>query len=99
LMKKAARLNETKIEKPTTLLGKNTKDSLNIGFYYGFLKMVDGLVIQFKEILTMNTKSKVLVIATGGFSEFLAKDSLTIDVVEPFLTLEGLRLCYLRNKK
>jgi len=64
------------------------------GIIFGFVGQVDEIVRRMKEELGQ----EVYVVATGGLANLIAKESKTINVVESFLTLEGLRMIYERNK-
>ena len=43
-------------------------------------------------------ESDITVVATGGFSELISQSSKFIEIIEPDLMLEGLRIIYERNK-
>ena len=95
LFQKASKLPRIEIVKPTSVIARNTVAAMQSGIYYGFIGQVDGIVQRMKAELGPETK----VIATGGLAEMISRDSDTIEVVEPFLTLEGLLLIYERNSK
>ncbi|MDQ7031890.1 MAG: type III pantothenate kinase [Desulfonauticus sp.] len=75
-------------------IGKNTQHSLNQGMLFGFVAMVEGLVLRLKKIL----RPKVKVVATGGLASLLATATRSIDLVYPELVLEGLRLAFLNHQ-
>jgi type III pantothenate kinase len=82
-------------EKPRGAIGKNTEDSLLSGIILGHSVMVEGMVGRFKSEMGENTK----VIATGGLATLIAGMSHSIDRVEPFLVLEGIRIIYERAEQ
>ena len=89
-----ARLPRVTITKPRCLMGRSTIESMQSGLYFGYVGLVDGIVNRMKK----KVKSRPLVIATGGLARLIFKESKTIQRVEPFLTLEGLRLLYSFNR-
>lgn len=95
LFKSASKLPRVELVRPPRVIGTNTVNSLQAGIYYGYVGMMDGLIGRFlKEI-----GKESLVVATGGFSEVLSHDSMYIKEIVPELTLEGLRLLYLKGNK
>jgi len=91
----ASKLPRVEIIKPKTVLGKNTIHSMQSGCVYGYVGLVDGIVQRLR--VEMNCPVKVL--ATGGLASLIAEDSTAIESVEPFLTLEGLRILFSMNQK
>jgi type III pantothenate kinase len=92
---KTAKLPKVEIIKPDNIIGKNTVDGINSGLYYGTIFQTEGIISALKKELNFRKNSKV--IATGGLSEFVSRDVKNIDVVDPFLTLKGLRLILEKN--
>jgi len=83
------------IVKPKRVIGKNTIQSMQSGIFFGYVGLVDGIVRRMKEEVRSNPK----VIATGGLAALIGSESETIEEVDEFLTLEGLRIVYQRNEK
>jgi len=93
LFSRAARLARVNIKKPAKAIGTNTATNLQSGIFYGYIGLVDGILARIIEELDTPPK----VIATGGLANLIADDSKYITGVDHLLTLDGLRLIYLRN--
>jgi type III pantothenate kinase len=94
LFLKASKLPRVEIfVKPKEVIAKETIRSINAGLIYGYAGLVDGIVERMKD----QTGSDFMVIATGGLAPLISSESRTIDRVEEFLTLEGLKILYSMN--
>jgi len=89
LAKKAARLFEIRIEKPDSVVGRSTAGALKSGLFYGTVGQVDYIV---DKIIEETGFENTRVIATGGMAVGIEKASRHIKLIEPTLTLEGLRI-------
>ncbi len=95
LSEKAAMLPEIEIKKPATILAKETISSMQAGVVYGYIGQTEYIIKKMKEELQEpNTK----VVATGGLGNIIANETQEIDVYNPTLTLDGLRMIYEKNK-
>jgi type III pantothenate kinase len=94
LFQRAARLFKVDFAEPPTVIAKNTAASLQSGLVYGFAGQVDGIVERIRGELGVEAQT----VATGGLAELIAPHARTLDRVDPFLTLEGLRLVWERNR-
>jgi type III pantothenate kinase len=93
LFARAARLFRVDFTPPPTVIGKTTQTALQSGLVYGFAGQVDEIVTRIRDELGAQAPA----VATGGLAELVAPHSRTLERVDPFLTLEGLRLVYSRN--
>ncbi len=94
LYHKAAKLPRVEMHKPKRALGKNTVESIQSGIFYGYLGLVRGILDGLKrEVGNLPT-----VIATGGIGRTILTDGKMVDVFDEFLTMDGLRILYERNR-
>ncbi|WNF37061.1 type III pantothenate kinase [Bacillaceae bacterium IKA-2] len=93
LYNRASKLPRIEIAKPKDVIGKNTVSAMQSGILYGYVGQVEGIVNRMK----LQTKHSPTVIATGGLAPLIAKESTVVDVVDPFLTLKGLKMIYMKN--
>lgn len=94
MFKKAAMLPRVELMRPNHAIGTNTIDAMKSGIVFGYVGLVEGVVARIQRELGVRMK----VIATGGYSRLIAKETKIIDKVSPDLTLIGLRLIYRMNK-
>lgn len=92
LFQHAAALRRVELVEPRDVIGRSTAESIQSGVLYGFSAQVDGMCRRILAELGPAT-----VVATGGLSELIAPHAETVDHVEPWLTLHGLRVVYERN--
>ena len=94
LFARAARLMRVDFVEPPTVIGKSTVHSLQSGLVYGFAGQVDRIVEEIRRELGVEARA----VATGGLVEIIVPHSRTIELVDPWLTLEGLRLVWDLNR-
>ena len=98
LIKKTSLLKNTQIIKTQMVVAKNTKDSIQSGFYWGYISVINGII---KKIID-EKKFKPKIILTGGLAKIYKNDIKPKPIVNSNLTLEGLQvigsLYYAKNK-
>ena len=88
LVERAAKLPRIDISKPAALIGQSTAGSMQSGFFWGYVSMVDGIVKRMKVELGEDT----FVVGTGGKAKFIQDESLYVSEIDQNLTLDGLYL-------
>jgi type III pantothenate kinase len=94
LFARAARLFKVDYAEPETVIAKNTASSLQSGLVYGFAGQVDGIVERIRGELGLEAQT----VATGGLADLIVPHAGTLETIDPFLTLEGIRLVWERNR-
>jgi type III pantothenate kinase len=94
LFERTAKLPRVDLTRPPAAIGRNTVHSIQSGLLFGYVGLVEGMVARFKAELGPETR----VVATGGLGEIIARETEVIDVVDPWLTLHGLRIIYELNR-
>lgn len=93
LFSKTAKLPSVEMAAPPSVIGRNTVNAIQAGLIIGSVALVEGMVMRFKKELGGNMK----VVGTGGHLQKIADETEVFDHVEPWLTLEGLRLIWEMN--
>ncbi len=94
LFQRTALLHRVELARPRSAIGKTTTGALQSGLLFGYAGMVDAMIARIREELGSDAR----VLATGGLASRVANETTTIERVEPFLTLEGLRILFEKNR-
>ena len=94
LFQRAAKLPRVEVVRPRRVVGKSTVEAIQSGLVFGYVGLVEGLVSRISDELGVKPR----VIATGGLARLLSEETEAIDEVSEFLTLDGLRMVWLRNQ-
>ena len=88
LFKKTSLLSEVELQQPKDLLGTNTRDSLLSGIIRGNTFMIDEFIRAIKK--EYHDLQGIKIIATGGIAELICKNSSEIEIIDKYLTIDGL---------
>jgi len=94
LFSRTAKLPRIDLQRPSKAIGTNTVDSMRSGILFGYVGLVEGMVARFRRELG----DEMRVVATGGLAEVISRETDIIEEVDPWLTLEGLRMIYELNR-
>jgi type III pantothenate kinase len=94
LFERASMLHRVEIARPKSVIGRTTTTALQAGLLFGYAGLVDSMVERIRKELGADARA----VATGGLAQRVADESTAIERVEPFLTLEGLRILFERNR-
>ena len=94
LHRAAALLPRVPVERPESVIGKDTVPAMKSGIYWGYVSMIEGMVAR----ITEEYGAPMKVIATGGLSVMFSQATAVIEVTEPDLTLRGLYTIYNKNR-
>lgn len=93
LFTRAAKLPRIELQRPPSVIGRNTIHAMQSGLLFGYVSMVEGMVARFRSELGNDMK----VVATGGMAEIIAKETQVVNFIAPWLTLDGLRMIWELN--
>ena len=95
LFQRAAKLPRVEIQRPPSAIGRNTAHALQSGLLYGYVGLVEGMVQRFRKELGPETKT----VGTGSLIELIARETKSIDIIDPWLPLKGLHIVHTLNLK
>lgn len=91
---RAAKLPRVDLQRPPAAIGRNTVHAMQSGLLFGYVGLVEGMVARFRSELG----PKMKVIGTGGLTEIIGRETRVIEIIAPWLTLDGLRLVWEMNR-
>ena len=94
LFTRTAKLPRVDLQRPPAAIGRNTVHAMQSGLLYGYVSLVEGMVARFRRELGDGMK----VIATGGLAEIVARETDCLQIIAPWLTLDGLRIIWEMNQ-
>ena len=95
LFQRAAQLPRIELVPPKTVVCRSTIQGMQAGIIYGYVGQIDEIVRRMKKEMGYD---EIKVVATGGYARMVSRESKTIDKIDHFLTLTGLRVLYERNQ-
>jgi type III pantothenate kinase len=93
LFLRTAKLPRVDLQRPPAAIGRNTVHSMQSGLLFGYVSLVEGMVQRFRQELGPEMK----VIATGGLARLIARETSVLEIIAPWLTLDGLRIIWELN--
>lgn len=93
LFRYTAKLPRVDLKRPPAAIGRNTVHAMQSGLLFGYTSLVEGMVARFRKELGPEMK----VIGTGGLAEIIARETDVIEIIAPWLTLDGLRIIWELN--
>ena len=90
---RTSKLPQVDLQRPPAAIGRNTVHAMQSGLLFGYVSMVEGMVARFRTELGESMK----VIATGGLAEIVARETKILQIIAPWLTLDGLRILWDMN--
>ncbi|MGD2252732.1 MAG: type III pantothenate kinase [Anaerolineales bacterium] len=94
LFQRTAKLPRVELARPPSVIGRNTVQAMQSGLLFGYVGLVEGMVARMREELGPEMK----VIGTGGLAKLIAAETEVIEILAPWLTLEGLRIIWEMNR-
>lgn len=94
LFLRTAKLPRVDLQRPPAAIGRNTVHSMQSGLLFGYVSLVEGMVNRFRRELGPGMK----VIGTGGLANFIARETDVLEIIAPWLTLDGLRIIWELNR-
>lgn len=94
LFQRTAMLPRVELASPPAAIGRNTNHAMQSGLLFGYVGLVEGMVARFHDELGPDMR----VIGTGGLAEIIAGETDVIQILAPWLTLDGLRMVYEMNR-
>lgn len=94
LFHRTAKLPRVELQRPPAAIGRNTVHAMQSGLLFGYVALVEGMVTRFREELGPEMR----VIATGGLAEVVARETDVLEIIAPWLTLDGLRIIWDLNR-
>ncbi len=94
LFSRTAALPRIELVAPKHAIGPNTVSAMQSGIIFGYVGLVEGIV----ERIQRELEEKAIVVATGGYAGTIAGDTTVFEIINPDITLIGLRLIYMMNQ-